>query len=402
MNNAPRLKLSKKTIVIGIIFIIVCISSFIVWDSLKIKNNEKPAISKHINVASTNAPAKIDTSDSNGQTIQKYDDVRYIFPESKLIDKLDLSNKEDVIPTLTFNLKTVWPESAKMPKGISPKQIMDNAMNPGLGIRDIHSSGITGAGVNVAIIDQPIYLDHPEFTGKIVSYYDTGCKSASSMHGPAVTSLLIGEKIGTAPDAKVYYAAAPSWLADASYYAKALDWIVEQSDKLPKDQKIRVVSVSAAPSGPGSPFDKNNDLWDKSVAKAESKGILILDCTENHGFIGPCYYNSKDQENVSQCIPGFPGISEWKTRPNHILVPASPRTTAEEYTKGDFGYQYTGRGGLSWSIPYCAGVLALGWQERPELTYKEMTKILLNSAYLKDGNKIIDPKEFIKQVKEYK
>jgi len=59
------------------------------------------------------------------------------------------------------------------------------------------------------VSDQPMYLDHPEFTGKIVSYYDTECNSESSMHRPAVTSLLAGEKIGTAPGANVNYAAVP-------------------------------------------------------------------------------------------------------------------------------------------------------------------------------------------------
>lgn len=53
----------------------------------------------------------------------------------------------------------------------------------------LYQQGITGKGVNVAIIDQPMYLDHPEFTGKIAEYYDTSCGSESNMYGPVVTSL---------------------------------------------------------------------------------------------------------------------------------------------------------------------------------------------------------------------
>ena len=67
------------------------------------------------------------------------------------------------------------------------------------------------------------------------------------MHGPAVASLLAGKTIGVAPDANIYYAAWPSWLEDSRYAADALDWVLEQNEALPEGEKIRVVSVSAAP-----------------------------------------------------------------------------------------------------------------------------------------------------------
>ena len=50
--------------------------------------------------------------------------------------------------------------------------------------------------VNVAIIDQPLALDHPEYKGKIASYKiftpENYEMNVSSMHGPAVTSFLVG------------------------------------------------------------------------------------------------------------------------------------------------------------------------------------------------------------------
>lgn len=105
----------------------------------------------------------------------------------------------------------------KLPGGVDPKAVLKNAMNPGLGVSKLHAQGITGKGVNVGIIDQPLCQDHPEFAGKIAAYFDAGCGgSESSMHGPAVASLLVGSNCGTAPDAKVYYAAAPSWKRDTA------------------------------------------------------------------------------------------------------------------------------------------------------------------------------------------
>ena len=331
------------------------------------------------------------------KSVEEFDDLR-----CKDMSKLDFSKKKGLASTLTFNQKTVWPEQAKLPASCDPDQLLKEGMNPGLGIRKLHKQGITGKGVNVAIIDQPMYLDHPEFTGKIVAYHDVGCGSESSMHGPAVTSLLVGTNCGTAPGARVYYVAAPSWTKDAAFQAEALYWIIEQNEQLPKEKKIRVVSVSAAPSGSGSPFDKHNKMWDRACKRAENAGILVLDCTNHHGFIGACWYDATDPENVAKCTPGFRGRGGWG-RPGCILVPTSPRTTAEEYDKGEFAYQYCGRGGLSWAIPYCAGVLALGWQVNPELSSEQMRDLLFKSAYIRDdGMRIINPVGFIQLVTRQK
>jgi len=328
-------------------------------------------------------------------SVKEFDDVRW-----KDLSKLDLSDKKGLIATLRFNQKTVWPKPAKMLAGRSPEELLTNAMNPGLGVRSLHRQGITGKGVNVAIIDQPLYQDHPEFTGKIVAYYDTGCGTESSMHGPAVTSLLVGTNCGTAPDARVYYAAAPSWKRDTAYEAKALDWIIKQNKNLPASKKIRVVSVSAAPSSPNV-RDKNRHMWGQVCARAEAAGIMVLDCTEERGFIGKCWYNARVPDSVSACMPGDPRYDFRIT--NRLLVPSAPRTTAEEYKKGDFSYQYCGYGGLSWSIPYCAGVLALGWQLNPDLGGEQMRELLFKSAYTtRSGAKIINPEDFIRLVRKAK
>lgn len=331
--------------------------------------------------------------------LKAYDDVRAFAGMSARVDvsAMDLTGAGGMIPTLWFNEKTKWPE--KMPKSPIPKAILEEAKNPGLGVRALHSQGVTGEGVAVAIIDQPLYQDHPEFAGKIEMYKDFDCKTESSMHGPAVTSLLVGEDCGTAPGAKVYYAAAPSWLGDAKYYADALDWLVSVNKELPLEQKIRVVSVSAAPSGEGSPF-KNGDVWDKAVAGAQEEGILVLDCTNVHGFIASCWYNVKDPESVQRCTSGYPGMSSTGRGSKYLCAPTSPRTSAEEYVRGDHSYQYTGRGGLSWAIPYVAGVLALGWQVDPDLTADEAVGLLFESAHKPDGaTSIIDPAAFVSLVK---
>jgi len=327
-------------------------------------------------------------------SVEDFDDVRF-----RDMSKLDLSDRRELIQTLTFNMNTVWPPDDRLPPGRKPRMIVREAMNPGLGIRQIHQKGITGKGVSVAIIDQALYPDHPEFRGKIVEYYDIGCGSESSMHGPSVASLLVGTHCGTAPGSRLYYVAAPSWLGDSAYYAKALEWIIEKNAELAEKEKIRAVSVSAAPSGSGSPFTKNNNLWEKARSHALEEGILVLDCTSDYGFISSCWYDPNNPESIAKCKPGFPGMSGWY-RSDKLLIPCSVRTTAEQYEKDKYSYQYTGRGGLSWGIPYATGVLALGWQINPDLGALMAKELLFESAYsTANGGKIIDPGKFLDLVK---
>ena len=302
------------------------------------------------------------------------------------------------IRTLWFNNTTVWdPEDRQL-----ALQVLEEGKNPGLGVRQLHSQGITGSGITVAIIDQNMCLDHPEFSGKIVKYRDFGTgqsADAGSMHGPAVTSLLVGTNIGTAPGARVYYAAVPSWLADAQYYADALDWIIAENRLLPAGQKIRVVSVSAAPSGPGSPFTLNNQAWDQARARARDEKILVLDCTQHQGLISTAFLNADDPEDVAKCTPGQPSSPGLNCLQDHICAPNSPRTQAEEYRAYEPSFQYMGQGGLSWSIPYATGVLAMGWQLRPDLTMEQIWNLLMTSSLPVQGCNVINPTAFINQVR---
>jgi hypothetical protein len=322
-----------------------------------------------------------------GLFIEPYQNVRF-----QNLSTVNRSLGAALIKTLWFDQTTKWTTEDKQ----IAQNILELGMNPGLGVRALHAQGITGKGVTVAMIDQPMVLDHPEFKGKIVKYHEIGTDLPSvSMHGPAVTSLLVGENIGTAPDASVYFVGVPSWLEDAQYYADALDWIIEENQKLPQGNKIRVVSVSTMPSGLWALLHKNNDTWDTAYQRAVDAGILVLDCTYEQGITVPCTHDLQDPDQVAKCIPNWKG----PIHPPHkrINIPTS-RTTATE--ENGLAYQFTGDGGLSWTVPYLTGVLAMGWQINPELTADELLDMLFASAYKTNGPAdIIDPRAFMDRVK---
>ena len=185
-------------------------------------------------------------------------------------------------------------------------------------------------------------------------------------------------------------------------YADGLNWIVEQNEKLPEGEKIRVVSVSAAPSGEWSPFTENLEMWDQAVEAAQAAGIVVLDCRpgEETGLIASAFFDPTAREDPTACTGGWPD-SPQQIDSSQIGVPTSYRTVAEEYWEGEPSYQYDGIGGLSWGIPYAAGVLALGWQVAPELDGETMLQLLKDScATAHDGSRIIDPAAFIEAVRE--
>ena len=343
---------------------------------------------------------------------------------NKDLRNYNLSDAGSFLHTVSFNSGTRFPEDRrKMPQlaNYQPEYIMERGKNPGLGVRSLHEQGITGKGVSVAIIDEPLLTEHPEYRGKIALYKDFTDGKESSKHGQgaAVASLLAGENTGTAPGVKIYYAAVPSWeMYDAGYYAEALDWIVEINGSLPDGEKIRAVCISPNPENPEPWINVNKYL--ASFKRATEAGILVIDCTNEHGLIiGALRYDYKNPEDISLCRPMSLyriKISDYHYKDaedilndgedgnaNIIRAPVNYRTAAEAYNSGGneyYSYQYNGMGRLSWALPYVTGVLSMGWQVNPELEPDEIIKILFDTAYTDDkNNKYIYPEAFIGYLK---
>jgi len=316
----------------------------------------------------------------------KFEDVRL----TKYQDKGTVKTpKIDILSTMSFNQDTKWTDDTL------PKQIIEYGKKPPLGIEDLHKKGITGKGVNVAIIDQPLALDHPEYKAQIVEYKNFAPKEEmyeSSMHGPAVASLLVGKDIGVAKQAKLYFAAVPMWLGDAKYEVEALKWIMQLNSDLSEKEKIKFVSVSAA-VGDKNLRPKNYELWNETVKEAEKTGLCVLDCTEGHRFVTAGYL----EYGSNKFHYGYPNKEMYMGQEGQVHVPNSLRTVAESYDNKKFSYTYNGVGGLSWGIPYATGVLCLGQQTNPNLSSMQLKKLLISSA--SKHNCIINPKDFIETVK---
>ena len=369
--------------------------------------------------------------------ISRSEDLR-----GKDLSKENLSGiSVDTLITTDFDTETIWPEKEKLPRDFNPEKLLDEGKNPGLGARELHEQGITGQGVVVAIIDQKLDISHPEYKDSVIGYteYDGAEKEGISMHGPAVTSLLVGKDCGVAPGAKLIYKAVPS---DRSFFSKAqaLNDIIEGNKNIPQKEKVRIVSCSIGYMKERT--EAGLDEWVNALEKAKEEEIFVVDVGGNQinvSFSGGGSSGNKDdfesyspwlyQEEFNKIISGgdvneilkklrevrndFADISDSDLRKmieEHlekrkkrvvapIIVPSDYRTMASSWNK-EGQYMYNGKGGISWSVPYLAGLFALILQVNPNIKREEIAEIINKSAVVnKKGLRIVNPKGIIDLVK---
>src|SRR3989344_2861528 len=376
---------------------------------------------------------KIERKQEQETVVSRFEDFR-----GKDLSEENFSNVSiDVLQTIEFDTETIWPEKEKLPKNFNPEKLLEESKNPGLGIKELHEQGITGQGVVVAIID------HLEYKNSIVSYteYDGAEKEEISMHGPAVTSLLVGKDCGVAPGAKLVYKAAPAGRSFLSE-AQALTDIIEGNKNVPQNEKVRVVSCSI-----GYMLEKPEpglNEWVNALEKAREAGIFVVDVGGNQIDIpfsgGGSPENKNDFESYLSWLREDEGneelnkiISEGNIdeilkklrevkkddlanisdidlkkkieahldeRKKEIVVPSDYRTMASSWNK-EGQYMYNGRGGISWSVPFLAGLFALILQVNPNIKREEISEIINESAVVNEkGLRIVNPKGIIELVKE--
>jgi hypothetical protein len=323
---------------------------------------------------------------------------------SDFADQLDST----VIPTLTFDQETVWPPE----DSAYAAYVMELGKNPGLGIRSLHAQGVTGTGVSVAIIEPWCNSTNPEYADRIVEYHAVGDDPYDAQYSrwtppsSAALGLLAGESVGTAPGVSVYMVVVSSVNYRDTYLTDALRWIVEKNTTLPAGNKIRVVSCSRTPQGPwNNSWDERE--WLSARNRAEQEGILVLDCTQSSALVDACYHDLFSPDSLQLCGIGYPGEPSYLSS-GRLYAPASRRTVVNGPDTAGPRYKYVGSAaemgwvssGRLWTgVPYLAGVLALGWQLRPDLTKEKMVELAFSSAYRKGNASIINPPTFIDSVR---
>src|SRR3989344_8584616 len=382
---------------------------------------------------------KIESKPEWETAVSRFEDFR-----GKDLSEENFSNVSiDVLQTINFDTETIWPEKGKLPKDFNPEKLLEESKNSGLGIKELHEQGITGQGVFVAIIDQKLDINHPEYKDSIISYmeYDGAEMEEISMHGPAVASLLVGKDCGVAPGAKLVYKAAPAGRSFLSE-AQALKDIIEGNKNVPQNEEVMVVSCSIGYMLENP--EPGLDEWVNALGKAKEAGIFVVDVGGNQIDIpfsgGGSTEKKNDFENYLSWLREDEGNEELNKiisggnideilkklrevkkddlanisdidlkkkiearldeRKKEIIVPSDYRTMASSWNK-EGQYMYNGRGGISWSVPFLAGLFALILQVNPNIKREEISEIINESAVVNEkGLRIVNPKGIIELVKE--
>lgn len=364
------------------------------------------------------------------------------------ISKLDLTLEQLLDLTIDKTTKMSDEQRAIL------DEYTEKMKNPGLGIRNLHEQGITGKGVKIAIIDQPLG-EHKEYSQNLVHHESMNCEEVgwtrASMHGAAVASIAVGKETGVAPDADLVYFSAVNITKDKSElskyaailkeklasdqfsdrekewfqeeladtekgvvtsnlpYAQAIERVLDMNKDLPDSEKIPVISISwgFAPDAPG--YDKLQEV----LQRAKDEGVFVVSTSlgETHGF-NTCGANRDPQLNPDD-PQSYEAGAFWKdiprsfedTKDSLLLAPMDHRTTADFWD--DSSYRYEGNdGGMSWSTPWIAGMYVLAKQVSPDITPEEFWQKALetsNSCHNNDDGKyvgrLLNPEKLIETLR---
>ena len=278
-----------------------------------------------------------------------------------------------------------------------------------------------GKGVIIAVIDDGVDIEHPEFAGRIVHPFDATAKEGTGRpmaeddnHGTACAGMACASGLkdgasGTAPESTLMPIRLRSGLGSMSE-ANAFAWAAQHG--------ADVISCSWGPTD-GDWWDPGHPLHNKQTPLPDStrmamdfaltqgrngKGCVILfaagngnEATANDGYVShpgvitvsAC--NDTGKRSVysdfgEQVWVAFPsGDFAWKALQHPAPLSQGLRTTDRSSTVGYDASNYTNSfGGTSGACPGMAGVVALMLAANPALTPVQVKDIIRKSCDLID------------------
>jgi len=330
------------------------------------------------------------------------------------LSQLDLGYSLNDLLFASFDDRTLWPAADKMPFSFDPQRIMELGKDPGLGVRSLLARGITGKGIGIAIIDLPLLVDHQEYRGQLRLYEELFfhaeiSQQPAGMHGAAAASIAVGQTVGVAPQADLYFIAADlatgqdasgSYQYDFTKAAQAVRRILEINQQLPPERKIRVIAMSFGWASNLAGYEEIT----AAVAEARAQGVFIIcaypSMEQIYGFkfyglersplSPPDLFVSYSRSHFCDLFGNVSPLCQA----GRLLVPMSSRTTASPMGKDE--YVFYRMGGESWTIPYLAGMYALAAQVDPSITPERFWELALQTGRSVDitgssGNYTLEP-----------
>lgn len=262
------------------------------------------------------------------------------------------------------------------------------------------SPSLNGSGVKVGIIDTGIDPNHPDLTGKLLTFKNFISPSSKTPmddhgHGTHVSGTVAGGEasgtaIGMAPGAKLIIAkgfsryggseakdllAALQWVADPDGNPNTKDgadilsasWNMDDSDlnQAPENEPFCVAVQNLSNLGIVPVFSAGNDGPDAGTVKVPGACPLAL-------TVGA----TDDDENIADFSSRGP--VRWKTV--ELMKPDISAHGVEVYSAAPGG-SYEHMSGTSMSTPHVAGAFAVLKQAYPSMSVQQLESRLLQSAH---------------------
>ncbi len=261
----------------------------------------------------------------------------------------------------------------------------------------VWETGVTGAGVKIAVVDTGIDAEHPDLAGRVVAVTDfTGeGEGDNNGHGTHVAGIAAGSGAasggkyrGVAPEASLLAAKAlrRSGSGSMSDVMAGVEWAVEQG--------AQVINLSLG--GPPMPCD-GTDALSAICDAAVDAGVVVCVAAGNSGpgsgtigapgcahkviTVGATVSSSTDYDTIASFSSRGP-TADGRVKPD-VALPGVDIISCR--AQGTFmgtiiDDHYTQASGTSMATPHCTGVVALVLQAAPELTPEQVKARIMQAA----------------------
>lgn len=301
---------------------------------------------------------------------------------------------------LCFSSSTIWPSKDKLPNGFNPQEVLINATTTNKSVKKLHSQGITGKGITVAVLDSGFQgHNHIEFENAILERctIDNEESLEYHFHMEDVLAKLCGKNLGIAPNVKVLYYEVSTEKDDSESINKALKDIL---NRIENGENIRIVNRSGPfTRGEVSMLFEKENLELVEILRSKNCEVINSDTFGDNNFFccGTTFLNQDD--SIEEYSPASFLNQKFKEKSKSCVnILCSGRTVPEFCTTT--GYKYEVVDCFSWTIPQASGYYALSLQINPYLTFNDFTNLCEKSCDTCSSNlRVLNPEKLIKNVK---